>query len=130
MATAQQIAANRANAKKSTGPRSPTGLARSSRNALSHGLSLPLSQNELGTAEALAKALSACPGEGLAAELAKAHVEISRARQARTHALEELLESLNLPVDPNDRARSIKKIERYERLAAQKRRRAVARLFA
>ena len=38
MATEKQIAANRANALKSTGPRTPEGKAISSRNALRHGL--------------------------------------------------------------------------------------------
>ena len=38
MATDKQIAANRANALSSTGPRSLAGKARSSRNAMSHGL--------------------------------------------------------------------------------------------
>ena len=39
MATsAKQIAANRRNAKKSTGPRTPNGRAVSSRNAITHGL--------------------------------------------------------------------------------------------
>src|SRR5271165_2182818 len=37
VATAAQIAANRANARRSTGPRSPEGKAASSRNALTHG---------------------------------------------------------------------------------------------
>jgi hypothetical protein len=37
VATAAQIAANRANARRSTGPRSPEGKAASSHNALSHG---------------------------------------------------------------------------------------------
>ena len=42
MASEKQIAANRANAKKSTGPKTPTGKLKSSRNAYRHGLSGPL----------------------------------------------------------------------------------------
>lgn len=38
MATEKQIAANRRNAQRSTGPRTPEGKARSSRNALKHGI--------------------------------------------------------------------------------------------
>jgi hypothetical protein len=39
MATEKQIAANRKNAQKSTGPRTPEGKARSAMNAVKHGLS-------------------------------------------------------------------------------------------
>jgi hypothetical protein len=39
MATEKQIAANRRNAARSTGPRTPKGKARSRMNALRHGLS-------------------------------------------------------------------------------------------
>ena len=38
MASRRQLEANRANAKRSTGPRSADGKARSSRNSLAHGL--------------------------------------------------------------------------------------------
>jgi hypothetical protein len=38
MATQKQIEANRLNAQRSTGPRTPEGLAASSQNALTHGL--------------------------------------------------------------------------------------------
>src|SRR5579859_4383002 len=40
MTTQKQFAANRANAKRSTGPRTTAGKQKSSRNALRHGLSL------------------------------------------------------------------------------------------
>jgi hypothetical protein len=38
MASKKQIVANRANAKRSTGPKTPAGKCKSSRNALKHGL--------------------------------------------------------------------------------------------
>src|SRR3712207_5480746 len=38
----RKLRANAENAKKSTGPRSPGGKAQSSRNASSHGLSIPI----------------------------------------------------------------------------------------
>lgn len=49
MATPAQIAANRANAERSTGPRTDEGKARTRQNALRHGLcsSIPLMSDEL-----------------------------------------------------------------------------------
>jgi hypothetical protein len=44
MASERQIAANRANAQKSTGPKSQSGKKRSSANSYRHGLSLPMSK--------------------------------------------------------------------------------------
>jgi hypothetical protein len=42
MASERQIAANRRNARKSTGPRSNAGMKRASRNAYRHGLTLSI----------------------------------------------------------------------------------------
>jgi hypothetical protein len=42
MASERQIAANRQNARKSTGPRSASGKKRASWNAYRHGLSKPI----------------------------------------------------------------------------------------
>jgi hypothetical protein len=47
MATDRQIAANRLNAKKSTGPRTQSGRARSSQNAFVHGLSTGIFEGEI-----------------------------------------------------------------------------------
>jgi hypothetical protein len=52
MASERQIAANRRNARKSTGPRSGAGRKRASRNAYRHGLTL-----NIGSSAAFAKQL-------------------------------------------------------------------------
>lgn len=48
MATDRQIAANRQNAKRSTGPRSRAGKKRSSRNSFRHGLAAAITANAEG----------------------------------------------------------------------------------
>ena len=83
MASDKQIAANRANAKKSTGPRTAAGRAKSSRNAYRHGLSVPM-QPDPQAMEALAKAIAGeTAGEvelRAARALAEAQLELEQIR--------------------------------------------------
>ena len=63
MATAKQATANRRNAAKSTGPRTKSGKARSSGNALKHGLSAEQKGAMVGPLEP--KRQSNCPRDNI-----------------------------------------------------------------
>ena len=52
MASEKQLKANRENAKLSTGPKTATGRLRSSRSALRHGLSRPLTADPVASMKA------------------------------------------------------------------------------
>jgi hypothetical protein len=87
--SARKLNANRENARASTGPRTATGKAQSSRNAYRHGLNIPvLSDSKLAAqVEALAHEFAGA-GAGpellaLARRLAEAQIDLNRVRQAR-----------------------------------------------
>lgn len=120
MASEKQILANRANAKKSTGPRTPAGRAKSSRNAYRHGLSLPM-QPDPQAIEVLAKAIAGeTAGEvelRAARALAEAQLELKRVRAIRVAAIStELANMLN----PRPLS-GLCAFDRYERQAASRR---------
>jgi hypothetical protein len=124
MATAKQIAANRANAKKSTGPRTAAGCAKSSRNAYRHGLSVP-AQPDPQAVEALAEAIAGeTAGEvelRAARALAEAQLELKRIRVARAAAVPtELDRTLDLRA-----LTGLYAFDRYERLALSRRKAAL-----
>jgi hypothetical protein len=100
MVSERQIAANRANAKRSTGPKTLVGKMKSGRNALRHGLSLPLDMEASARGEAIVRTLThdQASDEQLTAatEVAQAQLELQR----------------------------LAAVDRYERLASRKRRRA------
>ena len=84
MISERKLAANRRNASRSSGPRTLRGKSRSSRNALRHGLAVPLSNDpaRLFEIEQLAKILSASSNDLLcqdeARELAECHFDLRK----------------------------------------------------
>jgi hypothetical protein len=126
MVTERQIAANRANAQKSTGPKTAAGKLKSSRNAFRHGLSSPMRLDPVTSAKADAM-VRALVGENAneeklrsAAEFAAAQLELKRIRSTRADLMAKV--DLNHP-DIYELQRLVA-LDRYERYAHTKRRRA------
>lgn len=93
MASEKQRAANRLNASKSTGPRSPSGKSRARRNAWRHGLSASVVSNAVFAREVeeLAQKIAGSDAsveilEGARA-VARAELELARVRRAKVAAL-------------------------------------------
>jgi hypothetical protein len=137
MVSSRKIAANRSNARKSTGPRSKAGREASRRNALQHGLAVPI-----GTApefrhdiEKLAKVLSSDRQDvsECAREAAEAELDLFRIRKIRAGLIEAFyctnvpgrIAQLNGLAELNN---SLGKLERYERRAFSRRKRALLAL--
>jgi hypothetical protein len=86
MASERQRAANRANARKSTGPRSDSGKKRASRNALKHGLNTPMAGAAVTREiEALARQIAGDPEDRLrmaaARDAAAAQLDLDRVQR-------------------------------------------------
>jgi hypothetical protein len=132
MATERQIAANRANAKRSTGPKTSSGRYVSSRNAVRHGLSsakqpqpsVPIDIDDL--AEALARPGAEDAELVNARQIARAHLDLQRVRAVRVG----LLASFDAQIWNTEDLRRLLALDRYERIACGSRRLAVKRLFA
>jgi len=84
MATERQIAANRANAKRSSGPKSRAGKARASQNAYRHGLAacMTMDADRVSAVAALAREIQASMRGQIdragALAIAQAELEVSR----------------------------------------------------
>ena len=96
MASERQIAANRRNAQKSTGPTTGPGKKRSSKNAYRHGLSLPVCnvglQKQLkDLSRQFAGDASDAKTLGLAERAADAQTDLVRVRKVTTAMLERAL---------------------------------------
>jgi hypothetical protein len=129
MATEKQIAANRANAQKSTGPKTAAGKRKSSRNAYRHGLSSPLRLDPVASAKACAIAqalMGEDPNEDKlrsAEEFAQAQLELQRIRSTRA----DLMAKVDLQQLDIHELQRLVALDRYERYAHTKRRRASAK---
>jgi hypothetical protein len=85
----RKIRANRANARASTGPKTALGRSHAARNALRHGLSLPVSSDPFLSeeVEALAREIVGTDAnvekQQFARRIAEAQIDLRRVRQAR-----------------------------------------------
>jgi hypothetical protein len=94
MASERQIAANRRNARKSTGPRSGEGKNRSSRNAYRHGLTLSIASSAAVAKQLdkLVRKIAGDTGDPILLErartLAQAELDLARVRRAKVALIE------------------------------------------
>lgn len=121
MATEKQIAANKANAQKSTGPKTAAGKLRSSRNAYRHGLSCPLRFDPIFSAKV--NAISRALGEEIK-DFACAQLELQRIRSTRVG----LMEKFDFNQPDTQTLQRVAALDRYERYAETRRRRAGSKL--
>lgn len=120
MTSSKKILSNRQNAKRSTGPKSHNGKLRASRNALAHGLSIPISYSRGLSSQCkdLAQALSddTIAEPHLAHDFASALIGLSRAREAEAKLLRETFKDrwlINGAEDVPHALKMLKAIKRY-----------------
>jgi hypothetical protein len=125
----KQIAANRRNATRSTGPVTAQGKARASRNARRHGLSVPVYRASAVAADIGEFALQLVGDAASRTELdlaraaAEAQLELVRIRREKQLLLEVLMSGVSSPD-----MQAIRRLDRYERRAKARRKRALSEL--
>ncbi len=145
MATDRQIAANRRNGALSRGPKTAAGKARSSRNALKHGLAIPITRDRATARKIQRAARQMAPsavGDSIrnAQIAAEANFELARVRAAFEAVVARMsISSHTSNAGPWDTCSTgsgksaapirtlaeLDKLDRYERRAFSRRRRAL-----
>jgi hypothetical protein len=135
MTSDRKIESNRKNAQKSTGPRSEAGQRRSRRNALRHGLSVAIgSDPSFGDdvkrlAGALARGTSGPNIAEFAHQAAEAEIDLLRIRKLRALRFNAVLGNPKTRLDDlSEFNEELAKLERYERRAFSRRKRALRTL--
>jgi hypothetical protein len=125
----KQIAANRRNATKSTGPITAQGKARASRNARRHGLSVSVNRASAVAAE-IGEFAHQLVGDAasrtemdLAKAVAEAQLELVRIGREKQRLLVVLMSGVSSPD-----MQAIRRLDRYERRAKSRRKRALSEL--
>jgi hypothetical protein len=124
--TSRQLKANRANARKSTGPRTPDGKKRSSRGSFRHGLSVPVVSVSLLSEqmEQLAQEIAAGSTSTLldhARRVAEAQMDLCRIRRVRYEIFAQIGDGAVLKAQ----LRNLRLLDRYERRAQSRRKRSI-----
>jgi hypothetical protein len=121
MASERQIAANRRNARKSTGPRSGAGKTRASRNAYRHGLTLSITSTTeyAKQLETLVRKIAGDTKDALKLEraraIAQAELELARVRRAKVALIERASAFGELDPPPLTVTQMIRLIDAFER---------------
>jgi hypothetical protein len=132
MASEKQLRANRENAKRSTGPKTAAGRLNSSRNALRHGLSRPVATDPAALIKARQLTELLLPDRAdvtqvvAAVEVAHAQAQVLRVAAVRS----KLLANLDVAAANLKQLRRLAALDRYERQALTRRRRAARNLSA
>jgi hypothetical protein len=129
MSSDQQIAANRSNAQKSTGPRSKAGREVIRHNARRHGLAIDIKYDPAfhDDIEKLAKILS--QGKQIvsenAREVARSELDLVRVRKVRAELFATYYASATRPDSLIELNRNLTLLERYAHRASSRRKRAL-----